>query len=68
MWVDGKRVGFVTSGGYGHCVDKSLAMALVDREYADIGTALDCHVVGVIRPAKIIPDSPYDPSGSAMRA
>lgn len=68
LWVDGKRVGFVTSGGYGHCVGKSLAMALVDRDCSDVGTALDCHVVGVLRPAKIIADSPYDPSGSAMRA
>ena len=30
VWKDGRRVGFITSGGYGHHVGKSLAMALVD--------------------------------------
>ncbi|MEL7026109.1 MAG: FAD-dependent oxidoreductase, partial [Pseudomonadota bacterium] len=34
VWKDGKRVGFVTSGGYGHTVDQSLAMALVDAPEA----------------------------------
>ena len=66
VWAGDKRVGFVTSGGYGHCVDKSLALALIDVEHADVGTSLTTHVVGVPRPATIIPDSPYDPSGSAM--
>jgi dimethylglycine dehydrogenase len=31
---DGKLVGFVTSGGYGHTLGKSLAMAMVDRACA----------------------------------
>ena len=30
IWLDGRRVGYVTSGGYGHVVGKSLAMALVE--------------------------------------
>jgi dimethylglycine dehydrogenase len=30
VWKDGKLVGFVTSGGYGHTLGKSLAMAMVD--------------------------------------
>jgi len=49
-------------------VDRSLAMAMVDREVAGIGTALSTHVVGVERPAEVIAPSPYDPSGKAMRA
>ena len=32
VWQGGRRVGYVTSGGYGHTVKKSLALALVDRE------------------------------------
>lgn len=31
IWSEGNQVGFVTSGGYGHTVEKSLAMALVDQ-------------------------------------
>ncbi len=68
IWSDGKRVGFVTSGGFGHSTGKSLAMALVDRDYAAEGTGLSVHVVGVERPAKVIAPSPYDPGGKAMRA
>ena len=68
IWLDGKRVGFVTSGGYGHTIDQSLAMALVDREHADEGTELTVHIVGAERPATIISPSPYDPEGKVMRA
>ena len=67
VWKDGKRVGFVTSGGYGHCVERSLAMAMIDIEQAGVGTDLTVHVVGQERPAKVIPPSPYDPKGKAMR-
>ena len=67
VWKDGRRVGFVTSGGYGHHVGKSLAMALVDVEHAQTGEELRTHVVGVEREARIIASSPYDPSGAVMR-
>ncbi|MEL6967793.1 MAG: FAD-dependent oxidoreductase [Pseudomonadota bacterium] len=67
IWSGGERVGFVTSGGYGHTVNKSLAMGLVNRDVADVGTDLSVHVVGVERGATVIPASPYDPEGLAMR-
>ena len=60
-------MGFVTSGGYGHTLGKSYAMAMVDREAAEEGSALSVHVVGVERAAKVIAPSPYDPEGKAMR-
>ncbi len=68
IWSGGQRVGFVTSGGYGHTTGKSLAMALVNQDQAANGTALSVHIVGVERPATVIAPSPYDPSGKAMRA
>jgi dimethylglycine dehydrogenase len=68
VWLDGRRVGYVTSGEYGHTVGKSLAMALIERELAAAGTGLSVHVVGVERTARIIPPSPYDPTGAALRA
>ncbi len=67
VWAGGDKVGFVTSGGFGHCVGKSLAMALVNREQAAEGTGLSVHVVGVERAARVIAPSPYDPDGTAMR-
>jgi len=68
VWQNGKKVGFVTSGGYGHSIGKSLAMALIDREVAVPGTDLTAHIVGVEKPVQVIAPSPYDPSGSAMRS
>ncbi|MGH6820218.1 MAG: aminomethyltransferase family protein, partial [Methylocella sp.] len=68
VWQDGRRIGFVTSGGYGHYIGKSLAMALVEPSCAAAGTSLSVHVVGVERQAKVIAPSPYDPTGQRMRA
>jgi len=67
VWKGSERVGYITSGEYGHIVGKSLAMALVDPELASPGTELSTHIVGVEFPARVIEPSPYDPSGSAMR-
>jgi dimethylglycine dehydrogenase len=68
VWQGGKLVGFVTSGGYGHTVGKSLAMALVRREVAAVGTELKTHIVGVERAARVIAPSPHDPAGARIRA
>jgi dimethylglycine dehydrogenase len=42
-------------------------MALIDRDHSGVGTELATHVVGVVRPARVIEPSPYDSAGSAMR-
>jgi dimethylglycine dehydrogenase len=68
VWREGARVGFVTSGGYGHTIGKSLAMAMVAPEAAAIDRELAVHVVGAERRARVIASSPYDPAGMAMRA
>jgi dimethylglycine dehydrogenase len=68
VWGDGRRVGYVTSGGYGHALRRSLALALVERDAAAPGTDLSVHVVGVERPARVIERSPWDPTGGRMRA
>lgn len=67
VWKDGRRVGFITSGGYGHTAGKSLAMAMLDRDSAAQGTELTTHIVGEERAARVIAPSPYDPQGKAMR-
>ena len=68
VWQDGRRVGFVTSGGYGHAMGRSYALAMLDAGAAEVGTDLTVHVVGQERAARVIPPSPYDPEGKAMRA
>jgi len=67
VWHNGRRIGFVTSGGYGHYVGQSLAMAMIDTSLAVEGLAVSVHIVGVEQPARIIAPSPYDPKGEVMR-
>ncbi len=67
VWRDGKRIGFITSGGYGHYIGKSLAMALVEPDAAEPGTDLTAHLVGIERQARVIAPSPFDPKGAKMR-
>ena len=67
VWKDGEKVGFITSGAYGHTTGKSLAMAMVRSDCTAPGTALSSHIVGVERGATVIAPSPYDPDGKAMR-
>ncbi len=64
---DGQRVGMTTSGGYGHSVDQSLAMALIQPAYAVPGTELKTHIVGVEHQCRVIESSPWDPAGSRIR-
>jgi dimethylglycine dehydrogenase len=68
VWKDGTLIGYVTSGGYSPTLGKSIALALVDTAAAAIGTSLAVHIVGQERQARIIPSSPYDPIGTAMRS
>ncbi len=42
-------------------------MALIAPECSAVGTELSVHVVGAERKARVIPSSPYDPAGKAMR-
>ena len=68
IWSNGERVGFVTSGGYGHYTGKSsLAMALVNRDKGRNGHRTE-RACGWCR-AHSTGDcaSPYDPQGKAMR-
>jgi len=67
VWADGKIVGMTTSGGYGHRLERSFALAMLDVSQTEVGTALSVHVMGEERPAKVIEMSPYDPSGARMR-
>ncbi|MEM1049656.1 MAG: FAD-dependent oxidoreductase [Pseudomonadota bacterium] len=67
IWSDGRRVGYITSGGYGHTLGKSLAMALIEPAFATPGTEVQTHIVGAERSAHVVQASPYDPDGKAMR-
>jgi len=67
IWIDRRRVGFVTSGAYGHHVGKSLALAYLDRAVVEQNAEVGVYVVGEPRTARILPEAPYDPKGTNLR-
>jgi dimethylglycine dehydrogenase len=70
IWHAGKVIGWVTSGGYGHYVDRSLAQGYVPRELAgDHGErAFEIEILGERRTATIISEPLFDPTGARMRS
>lgn len=67
IWLDGRLVGLVTSGAYGHHVGKSLALAYVDSGVVEAGPEVTVYVVGEPRAGSILAEPPYDPAGSRLR-
>jgi dimethylglycine dehydrogenase len=65
---NGAMIGRTTSGGYGWRVSKSLALAMVKPEFSHIGDEVDVRILGEMRRAIVIPDSPYDPKNAALRS
>ncbi|MGP0055558.1 MAG: GcvT family protein [Steroidobacteraceae bacterium] len=65
--VGTRKVGFVTSGAYGHHVKQSLALAYVERSIAEKPVPLTVPVVGEPRTARILAEPPYDPKGLKLR-
>ncbi len=66
--ADGLLVGRATSGYYGHCLRKSLAIGYVKPEFAAVGTELVIEVLGERKRATVLVDSPYDPQNADLRA
>ncbi|RWF79572.1 MAG: FAD-dependent oxidoreductase [Mesorhizobium sp.] len=69
--VDGdwRVVGWVTSGGYAHYVQKSMAQGYVPAALAgeeSVGL-FEIEILGSRRPARINVEPPFDPSGEKMR-
>ena len=67
VYRNDKNIGHVTSGGYGHFLQKSLAIAYVDMEHAGEGTKCEVEILGCRRPATVHLQPLYDPEGKRMR-
>jgi dimethylglycine dehydrogenase len=65
---DKRVVGRATSGYYGHCLRKSLAIGYVKADFAAVGTPLDIQILGETKPATVVHESPYDPENQDLRA
>jgi dimethylglycine dehydrogenase len=63
----GTAAGQVSSGGYGHTVGKSLALAYLKAEHATPGTALHVSLLGRADDARVLEHPPFDPEGLRLR-
>jgi dimethylglycine dehydrogenase len=63
-----EAIGWITSGGYGHRIEKSLALAYVPASVVQANTELEVEILGERRPALIADRPPYDPDGLRMRS
>ena len=67
IFRDGDCVGYVTSGGYAHYVQQSVALGYVPTEFALDGCTLEIEINGERVPARVTGSPLYDPTGSKMR-
>ncbi|HEX7374455.1 MAG TPA: FAD-dependent oxidoreductase [Steroidobacteraceae bacterium] len=65
---DGKAVGYVTSGAYGHCVDCSLAAGYVPTALANDGERFEIDILGNLCAATVRLQPLYDPESRRLRA
>ena len=67
VMLDGKVVGTVSSGDWGHRVGMNIAYAFMKPDQAAEGTALHIDMLGALVPARVIPPAPYDPEMTLPR-
>ena len=71
IWHDGKVVGWVTSGGYGHHVGRRSRWVTCPTELARRtargASGFEIEIIGRRRPARLQPEPMLDPQGLRMR-
>jgi dimethylglycine dehydrogenase len=68
IWHEGKVVGWVTSGAYGHRVQHSLALGYVPAGLASATSGFEIEIIGNRHHAEPLTQAAYDSSGAYMRS
>jgi dimethylglycine dehydrogenase len=68
IWHDGRVVGWVTSGAYGHSVGRSLALGYIPKELAGADAGFEIEIIGARRAARREAAAVVDPEGRRMRS
>ncbi len=69
IWHDGRIVGETLSGGWGHRVDKSIALGMIRADLAEPGTTVEIEIFGDRFAAVVQKDEPlWDPKNERLRA
>jgi len=64
LTVGDQKIGTVTSAIHSPRLEKNIALAMVAREHADIGTRMVVNMVGESRNCQVVPKPFYDPNKS----
>ncbi len=67
IWLDGKVVGFCTSGGYSHYAQTSVAMGFLPTNRIKDGLEVQIEILGQMRTARVISTPLFDTEGDRMR-
>jgi dimethylglycine dehydrogenase len=68
IYSDGEVVGRATGGNYGFRIQKSLALAMVRPQCAEVGIKLQMDILGNLHDVTVIDESPYDPENLKLRS
>ena len=68
VYSGAELIGSVTSGGYGHRVQKNIAYAFVAPELAAVGTELEIGILGERYPAVVCEECLYDAEYALVRS
>ena len=64
--VGERPVAYVSSGGYGHTIERSIALAYLPVEHAPVGTELTIGILGERRRAVVCEQPLLDPAGERL--
>ena len=65
---DDKSIGYITSGGFAHFVNKSVAFSYLDKTQIKSEKGIQVEINGNLFNCSIIKEPLYDPSGEKMRS
>ena len=68
VYHDGEVIGWITSGGYCHWIDASVAFGYVSAELAEQTDGFQVEILGELRAATASLAPSFDPDGSRMRS
>jgi dimethylglycine dehydrogenase len=67
IWHAGEVVGYVTSGGYSHYTQKSIAFGFLPLELATEGRQVEIEILGEMIPAQLYSAPLFDPDNEYLR-
>ncbi len=67
IWHGGEVVGYVTSGGYSHYTQKSIAFGFLPTGLVADGSRVEINILGGMIPARLYTAALFDPQNECLR-